>query len=146
MNTPQPDDLLQITKDRYSECFVGEDYCDTSTYVVRYKHLLLALDDLIEVIYDEVDEPEEWPAFKPRPTAQAVHDELMADGKWESLDRDSGYDEYSAIYIQPFKVWEPAPQEREDTPRSTYTSARESAIDEQAAEYDDMYDEQGEEK
>jgi len=37
-------------------------------------------------------------------------------------------------------------QEREDTPRSTYMSARESAIDEQAAEYDDMFDEQGDEK
>jgi hypothetical protein len=106
MNRPQPDDLIKITKDRHYDCF--GDHCDTRTYVVRYKHLLLALDSIIEVIYDEVDEPDCWPAFKPRPSAQAVHDELMADGRWESLDRDSGYDdEYSAIYIQPFEVWEP---------------------------------------
>jgi hypothetical protein len=109
MKAPQPSELVEVMQRHHYECF--GDHCDDLTYVVRYKDLVPLLDDLIETMYADVDVPEDWPAFKPRPTAQALHDELMMADKWTSVpDYDSGYDDYYTLYISPFKVWEPTTQ------------------------------------
>ena len=104
MNTPQPNDLIEVTQRHWYECF--GDHCNDLTYVVRYKDLVPLLDSVIEAVYANGDVPDDWPAFTPRPTAQALHDELLVKDDWTSQPADSYYDDSYSIYISPLKVWE----------------------------------------
>jgi len=103
-------DLVEVTINRHYDCF--GDHCETTTVIMQRQHLPALVESRIGELYADKVDMDDWPGWKPKPTAAEVIEQAWQGG-WRSQPDDEHYDDYYFVYISPLIVWQPATK---DTP------------------------------